>query len=320
MEQENDHIQIGTLEASEPTQGLRSKAGGLPYWISRPWGWAGQASHTCGICSQPLVLLMQIDTPLEEEDRLLHILTCTTASCIKQDPTKCIVALRSWAQVGSSSSPRPMSDPCCAVCGMYAPYQCSKCHLQRYCSKSCQVFDWSTRDHKASCLGAPGADHDVLGRILPEYDICVTAPALSVPDSKVETPLTQSNNSENAEPYEPTSTYTDAHFYRFQKGMRDSPRQVLRYVQDRTASDENIIWPSSHRPQIIPDCPHCHSTRTAECQIMPQIVYLLSLSSSHPFYEAEFGTIVVYTCSSDCRPKDQSSILEEFVFVSLYDR
>ena len=42
-----------------------------------------------------------------------------------------------------------LDDPKCAVCGDVAMKRCSRCHLEWYCSRPCQVKAWN--QHKSIC-------------------------------------------------------------------------------------------------------------------------------------------------------------------------
>lgn len=116
----------------------------------------------------------------------------------------------------------------------------------------------------------------------------------------------------------------DGEFLRFQKRLRRAPNQVVRYLHNVGLVDEREIaeplWCSTNQrptPEQIPPCPNCGSKRVAEFQIMPQILFLLSVS---PDCALDFGTLVVFSCSKSCEPpsqRDRSSYVEEFVWCQL---
>jgi len=58
--------------------------------------------------------------------------------------------------------------PCC-VCAEPGGKQCTKCKSRHYCSRACQLADWSERGHKAACKQMASAFQDQLvDSLMPE--------------------------------------------------------------------------------------------------------------------------------------------------------
>lgn len=298
-------VQIGLLEnINQENDELRSKIGGFPFWICEP---LSADTLKCKICSIPMILLVQIDTPLDNEDRVIYIFICASSCLIKNS----IYVLRSWRIISDIDN---FVNSCCDICGLSAPYRCSACHKRRYCSKSCQIFDWS--HHKIICKSS--TIHTTVQyrlRTLPEYDLVVIDNQKSnenefIYDQAI-IPIPQEN-----EQYESTSKYTDVYFYRFQKATSHIPRQVMRYLRINCIEFTEPLWANIDRP-TIPPCPHCQSSRQPELQILPQIIYLMNLPSGHSLLDVDFGTIIIYTCINDCRKGVNTA--QEIGYVQFFD-
>jgi pre-rRNA-processing protein TSR4 len=66
----------------------------------------------------------------------------------------------------------------------------------------------------------------------------------------------------------------------------------------------------------VPPCSSCGGQRTAEFQVMPQILSLLNLDHADAT-EIDFGTIVIYSCAKSCDFNQTSSFrgfAEEFAW------
>ena len=114
----------------------------------------------------------------------------------------------------------------------------------------------------------------------------------------------------------------DDEFRKFQKACKERPRCVLRFVnpadEDEEAASEaeeeqkkvEPLWFSGvDKIDEIPKCPRCLSKRAFEFQVMPQFI---ALQKTHH----EFGTVLVWTCSSNCNTTSTNvRYLEEYVAV-----
>eukprot|EP00927_Polykrikos_kofoidii_P001777 TRINITY_DN10694_c0_g1_i1.p1 TRINITY_DN10694_c0_g1~~TRINITY_DN10694_c0_g1_i1.p1 ORF type:complete len:476 (+),score=104.82 TRINITY_DN10694_c0_g1_i1:68-1495(+) len=102
-----------------------------------------------------------------------------------------------------------------------------------------------------------------------------------------------------------------AYFARFQRRLERSPSQVVRYswggqplwMAPPPRELRDGVWP--------PKCGRCGAPRIFEVELLPTL-----LSQVNAAGKAEWGIVVVYTCSKDCAgAKDGAEPYEEFVVV-----
>jgi hypothetical protein len=121
------------------------------------------------------------------------------------------------------------------------------------------------------------------------------------------------------ESYEPSNVQHKA-FYRFQKRLLRSPEQIIRYHrggEPLLPSDDSIVSSPSWKP---PACEVCGGARVFELQLMPSFPYLINQyhdgegndddvedEGEDGLCRAEFGTILVYSCTKDCLPTPPTS-------------
>lgn len=95
---------------------------------------------------------------------------------------------------------------------------------------------------------------------------------------------------------------------------RDLSFDVLRWVSAfnvktpvvRYGRNAEVLWYSDkERPEIRPGMCGCGSVRTFECQILPQIITMVTEG------ELDFGMIFVFTCPAEC---DISGLVAEEAF------
>lgn len=116
------------------------------------------------------------------------------------------------------------------------------------------------------------------------------------------------------EKYEKTrARHGDAVFSRFMKTISVCPQQILRYR--RGGKPLFISEPPSNMAQLVPACVSCGGPRTFELQLMPALVSLLQRKDGSTETELEFGTVLVYTCTSSCWSPGSGSAVGEFCFV-----
>jgi pre-rRNA-processing protein TSR4 len=114
----------------------------------------------------------------------------------------------------------------------------------------------------------------------------------------------------------------DRIFFKFQRRMKRSPEQCLRYC-----FDGEPLWISEDVPESIPVCTKCGAKRVFELQLMPTLLYLhdgLKLQTTKIAAESntqilvgsgvEYGVVSLFSCSKSCHSSD-SSYYKEFIFV-----
>uniref|UniRef100_A0A1A8KAA4 Programmed cell death 2-like n=1 Tax=Nothobranchius kuhntae TaxID=321403 RepID=A0A1A8KAA4_NOTKU len=116
------------------------------------------------------------------------------------------------------------------------------------------------------------------------------------------------------EKYEKTNAkHGDAAFSRFMKTISLCPQQILRYC--RGGKPVFISKPPSSMAQLLSACSSCGGSRIFELQLMPALVHYLQRKDRSSEAELEFGTVLVYTCSTSCWTSGSESAVEEFCFV-----
>ena len=172
-------VELGFLERVENSFALKSpffpsKIGGKPAWLAL----TGLPSQiVCTNCTKPLVFLLQIYVPSDDNKSLAYhravfLFCCKNGSCYKSNSNECFKAFRCqlpkenlFYSVDSSGleqnkifqefEDRQSKVECdwvklCKVCGCRGDKTCGKCHQVQYCSKEHQVIDWKS-GHKLWC-------------------------------------------------------------------------------------------------------------------------------------------------------------------------
>ncbi|XP_028398834.1 programmed cell death protein 2-like [Dendronephthya gigantea] len=188
-----DIIELGFLEKVEDPVTLTSpffpsKIGGKPAWLALS---ELPSQILCKICEKPLVFLLQVYTPADDEKspayhRTVFVFCCRNGSCYKSNCNKSLKAFRCELPRSNDFYPAVSSfqdqdkifqefkdkkagagaswTKLCEVCGCRGEKLCSKCRQVSYCSRDHQTVDWKT-GHKLVCGNAeqqrqPGAIHD----------------------------------------------------------------------------------------------------------------------------------------------------------------
>ncbi|XP_071100205.1 programmed cell death protein 2-like [Haliotis cracherodii] len=115
--------------------------------------------------------------------------------------------------------------------------------------------------------------------------------------------------STSAEKYEKTELkHGDKCFHKFMKRIKRCPEQVIRYHHGGSP------LPISASPLAPRPCPACGAARVFELQLVPSLVsFLCQNKEQGPV--VEFGTVLVYTCSSSCWQEEHPIPCEELVIV-----
>ncbi|KAI9309178.1 programmed cell death protein 2 [Cunninghamella echinulata] len=149
-----------------------SKSGGKPAWLN-PEKILSINDVTCGLCEQPMVLLVQLytpeDFPPEAFHRTVYVFCCKNGTCVKQDWKKCFKVYRSQLPRENSYYPPPpeneeddeeeiefipkkyKSPTLCVICGIEGTKACGQCKSVHYCSREHQMVDWNMCLHKQFC-------------------------------------------------------------------------------------------------------------------------------------------------------------------------
>lgn len=82
-------------------------------------------------------------------------------------------------------------------------------------------------------------------------------------------------------------------FAKFKEKIASSPEQMMRYSRGGEP-----VWISDSALPLVPPCEVCHSRRTFEFQILPQLLTHLNVDDVGK--SIDWGVICVFTCSSSC--------------------
>lgn len=158
-----------------------SKVGGKPSWLDLQ-DLPDSSILLCNECKKPLVFLMQLYSPVSEDEHCFHrtifLFCCKNGLCYKLNSNKCFAVFRSQLsrenKYYSCQPPPDLNDEStdldkvkkdvecfmesnnlrklCGLCGCRADKQCAGCHSISYCSREHQTIHWKL-GHKAACKG-----------------------------------------------------------------------------------------------------------------------------------------------------------------------
>jgi pre-rRNA-processing protein TSR4 len=184
-------VELGFVEKVEDPVVLTSpffpsKIGGKPAWLAL----TGLPSQIlCKNCEKPMVFLLQVYVPSEDEKsssyhRTVFVFCCRNGACYTLNCNKCFTAFRCQITRENEFYPTDLSfqeqdkifqefkdrkagvgsgwTKLCKVCGCRGEKLCGKCHGEHYCSKEHQAVDWKT-GHKLVC-GTGGQNTNKAGR------------------------------------------------------------------------------------------------------------------------------------------------------------
>lgn len=302
----------GGLLARETSDCIDDWDGGIvggkePLWLRPP---PPLPQLECGTCRRDMVFVAQVYAPLDEPHayhRDLYVFACSTcpvATCIRAQATEhdrvvgaaprergewrlpayeppVFLARRFALEVESGSDEESQGEEdseeeeeestCsrrCEICGDPGKYRCGACKCIFYCGREHQVEHWRS-GHKQECKerGDESLSQKELDRMA------------SMGSEKRLTQLLQAK---------------DKHFQRFVRKTKDNPQQVLRYHR-WPENDSMVLWVSKKGRLAAspPPCKYCQGPRKFEFQLLPQL-----LNSFEDIMD--FGTIVLYTCTSSC--------------------
>ena len=185
-------VELGFVETVESPVVLTSpffpsKIGGKPAWLALT---GLPSAILCKNCEKPLIFLLQVYVPSEDEKsssyhRTVFVFCCKNGACYKSNCNKSFVALRSqltreneFYHPDSSFQQRDKVlqefkdrgvkaasnwTKLCKVCGCRGDKLCAKCHKVHYCCKEHQAVDWKA-GHKVSCGDHGGQSTNQPGR------------------------------------------------------------------------------------------------------------------------------------------------------------
>jgi pre-rRNA-processing protein TSR4 len=332
------------------------RAGGVPVWLDREHVPAA-GDMLCRTCTEPLAFLLQIYCPLESPEsayhRCLYLFCCRKASCVNSGSFKCLrVQCPKEAWPMQPAGPLP---PLCAVCGCNGPNACARCKSVHYCSKLHQKAHWGA--HKLTCgaeaaaAAAEGGEADPTifnTAVFPEHDMVVEPEEIGdevrqgneskeILDEAMKPDVGPDEEDEDEDltqnDYDKAigAPSADPVYVRFlARVRRGGADQVLRYIQPRDGGEASPAPAPAPLPVFtgspidqarVPHCEHCGAHRQFEFQVMPQLLFYLSVDKQtsivspageqttqrtvatfhNPSNEdIDWNSLDVYTCSASC--------------------
>ncbi|XP_023811340.1 programmed cell death protein 2-like [Oryzias latipes] len=319
----------GELDPKRYRSSFRTnKVGGLPDWlplIARP-------RPRCGLCGTPSALVAQVYCPLQAATyhRNLHLFACSRGTCSGRPESW--TALRSQsleAEMAAARGPRPVRGaPPAATdwCEQADDWGVEEAQEETE-SRQTQSEDGEMlfSSHMQTLSLEEETDAHVFRPMFisvveeselyeDEEDLEHAKELLREYERKQGAVTEEGSDGGGAENYEKTrAKHGDAVFSRFMKSISWCPQQVLRYC--RGGRPLFISSAPSSMAQALPRCGSCGGSRTFELQLMPALVSLLQRTERAAGAELEFGTVLVYTCTSSCWTPGSELAVEEFCFV-----
>ncbi|KAL1929969.1 hypothetical protein VTP01DRAFT_1123 [Rhizomucor pusillus] len=329
-----------------------SKSGGKPAWLN-PEHILDVDKARCGVCEQPLALLVQLYTPEDQPEEAFHrtvyVFCCKDGACLKADWKKCFKVYRSQLPRDNPYYPPTQDDesdnddvaidftpkkftppPQCVICGLSAPKTCGRCHTPHYCSRQHQMVDWNMCRHKEFCNKDMSKDEMETverlrrGRIFAEKEI-VNEPEGLGQDGKEEEAQKahaqeQQASESNAlalrgdEAYENSKVDVDEAFLKFHIRIGLYPDQVIRYERvEYNMPDREPLWVQEGQKPSV--IPDCERCGGPRTFEFQILSTLLNfLGISHIAVDSlDWGSLYIYTCKRNC-PVGSDIFAEEYLW------
>jgi len=310
---------------------------------------------SCKKCGNPLILLLQVYAPLEQDPKCFHrvifVFMCRESTCHQEDllPFKvfrCQLSRRNEFFPYESPVETPDWKPelnaakfvqICRVCGSLGSKKCSGCGKVSYCSRKCQTLDWKIR-HKIECKNTNfeyiyREDEEILSNfLLPQHEIVIQGDDEIVSDSDDEDGEKEVDEQKELEKLKELeksgkvlSAKDLADFSTEDEVVKDKNfKRFQKVVQ--CAPDQVIRFQRSGTPlwismnntpgeEQIPNCEICGSKRVFEFQIMPQLLSVLKLDTSLNEKSVDWGVLAVYTCENSCSSNENGARVYKSEFI-----
>lgn len=328
------HVELGFIADDLDRKLLHSayfpsKVGGRPSWLhlsSLP----APESLLCKSCGKPTIFLLQVYAPLGENPscfhRTLFLFVCRDPACSQTNDASNILVFRS--QLPRSNPFYSFEPPdydtkkvdvskfhdaseyqtLCVVCGCPGTKSCSGCRKRNFCSKEHQKVDWTLGGHKVSCKSASSdvsteSSNDAF--LFPEQHIETEPDEDEEEEEEEQGEVDEQKELDKAKQFQGqladpeleamASKETEGMkaFAKFKEKIASSPEQMMRYSRGGEP-----VWISDSALPLVPPCEVCHSRRTFEFQIMPQLLTHLNVDDVGK--SIDWGVICVFTCSESC--------------------
>jgi len=341
-----EKVQLGFVERPDKAGALQDfaylpdKVGGKPTWLV-PHGVPSASELACARCDRPMSLLLQIYAPFSElshaHHRMVYLFCCSSGSCHASLPMGSFKVFRCQLP---QENPYYVEETCdgneptyryhmpekvffCAVCGIRAEKRCGACRLVHYCTAFHQKEHWR-RGHKEECpkIKALGSQPKTTAEkpsllLFDEWEIITEEEPSSEEESEEEdyvkklskrySELTQINRKVNVkELADMPEDQIDESFINFQRRVKRSPEQVLRYSRWPGAQPLWVEDKAQPTEQDFPPCPQCNAPRRFEFQVLPQLLHYLGVENAESDGTEKainWGTVAIYSCPNACHPR-----------------
>lgn len=241
---------------------------------------------TCKTCEKVMSFIGQISCPVEDDfDRVLYSFSCTTKGCSK----------KSWS-----------------VCRVTTPYVASEKETKAK-NAAFDEDEWEDQEDDTADSGKR------VGSTVSSKNIPLSSEVskfkgyylvVEEEDYLLEEEAKKSKKSGNGVKIDdaseaPNENYekflipgTDEVSNKFIKRISKFPAQIVRYNLNGS--------PLLNQTKIVEEVEKCHSCaslRRFELQFTPGLIDSLELLDKNQSFEMDFGTVLIYTCQSDCREK-----------------
>eukprot|EP01060_Flectonema_neradi_P001861 TRINITY_DN11150_c0_g1_i2.p2 TRINITY_DN11150_c0_g1~~TRINITY_DN11150_c0_g1_i2.p2 ORF type:complete len:301 (+),score=64.20 TRINITY_DN11150_c0_g1_i2:1416-2318(+) len=270
----------GGLTAREKTDPYTCKIGGLPKFVDCESGAQAKEQmmkkNTCGVCGDPMYLLVQAYCPLGNQDRILYVLCCNDSHCHEKN------ARVSW-RVFSHTMPQQPNDQDAEEEEEDDDTQLSSIPIP-------DALPWCYPEIALDTFEEPEEAEYTEEEEIKKME-SINKEAGSVPDSDLHDIETSGY-----------ANMVDKTIAKFQARLQRCPTQVVRW-----GYSGKPLWISeSHQLAKPPPCQECGEPQTFEFQVIPTIVHVvgadkhLKPTASITDDGLDFGTLTIYSCSSLC--------------------
>ncbi|KAK9794945.1 hypothetical protein WJX73_007647 [Symbiochloris irregularis] len=288
---------------------FRSKVGGRPAWLN-PEQLPSSALLRCSVSGQPLHFLLQVYAPIDDAPpsafhRFIFVFISAAGNKLSQPG-----AVKAFRCQLPRHNPFYSSDP-------------DPAELPKQVQQPPKSDPWNVAEAEAALREGQSPPGLQGMHLYPEYELVVEPEEASLDDLGAAMQHHSVGNGDEGEALDDVSasvmdsveaqaTPAQQQYARFAAKIASAPEQVIRY---RFAREVKPLCPGTTSPPgpgAIPACPHCHSARQFEFQVMPQMIHYLGVDADAAT-SPDWGTIAVYSCPRSCATSE--AYTEEHVWV-----
>lgn len=236
-----------------------------------------------------IIIYIQLYLPSDNDisnafHRSLYVFICDKTTCVENGGIKVLRCQLDRKNdfypynfndnIVSKSKPSDWGKNLCSLCGLPAPYHCSKCKNTYYCGKYHQAYHW-TNGHKDECGKEPSGkfpcnvtfkefeidvedepyNHDMVIEENKKYEKLIKK------EPTEEDKISKKDIDEALKTVGSKTVSLNPYMIEFQNRVRYAPDQVVRICH---GVNNSILWytDKDRLPNDkIPNCPYCNSPR-----------------------------------------------------------